>query len=69
MIENISQNGSPDITGYIKEVEFTKDGVTYRGELEWEKNEGFDFQSFNEDKDPNLTYDEMLLIDEQTGEV
>jgi hypothetical protein len=68
MIESISKNGSPEITGYTKEVEFTKNGVTYWGELEWEKNEGFNFLPRGA-TDPNLTYDEMLLIDEQTGEV
>ena len=65
MIENVSKNGSPEITGYIKEVEFTKDGLTYWGELEWVKDEGFSFES--REGDPDLTYEEMLFIDEQTG--
>jgi hypothetical protein len=69
MIENISKNGSPEITGYIKEVEFTKNGVTYWGELHWVEGQGFEFFPRYEDKDPDLNYDEMLLIDEQTGEV
>lgn len=67
MIENVVRNGSPEITGYIKEVEFTKDGLTYWGELYWEENEGFSFES--REGDPDLTYEEMLFIDEQTGEV
>jgi len=69
MIENVSKNGSPEITGYLKEVEFTKDGVTYWGNLYWEKDHGFNFFPDDEDKDPDLTYEEMLFIDEQTGEV
>jgi len=68
MIKNISKSGSPEITGYIKKVEFTKDGLTYWGELEWGEDEGFSFESVA-GGDIDLTYDEMLLIDEQTGEV
>jgi hypothetical protein len=68
MIENIIKNKSPEIIGYVKEVEFTKNGVAYWGMLRWELGEGFDFfpRSATE---PELTYDEMLFIDEQTGEV
>jgi hypothetical protein len=69
MIENIIKNKSPEITGYIKEVGFTKNGVTYYGNLHWVMGEGFEFDPRNEEQDPELTYDEMLLIDEQTGEV
>jgi len=66
MIEQVSgveRNSSVEITSYVKEVEFTKNGVSYSGNLYWDTNYGFTFFSNDEDKDPELTYEEMLLID------